>query len=126
MITSHCLACNVGMTAANADSTNLGLKPIWAAKRLAQVDFASDQRAGFVVIDAGRRAVVGGADLERARLKHRRGRHLGRPGGRPGAACSPDDEQPDMASTSEHAPAMTPAMAVFFTVPPRIGSDELL
>ena len=34
MITSHCLACNVGMTAANADSTNCGFKPIWAASAL--------------------------------------------------------------------------------------------
>ena len=69
MITSHCLACSVGITAAKADWTNCGLETELAGERLAEVDFAAHQRSGFVVVDTRRRAVVGRADLERPACK---------------------------------------------------------
>src|SRR5882757_7436491 len=86
MITSHCLACNVGMTAAKADWPSLG--------------------AQILSVPACR--IAGGATFA----------------GPVGAGVdSPDDEQPDRASTA--ALAMAPARTVFFTVPPRSVRRDL-
>src|SRR3954454_5731573 len=113
MITSHCLACSVGMTAAKADSTKSGLSPSLAAIALPRstslptsAPVSSWETLGGVpslgaqIFSVPACRIAGGATFAGPVLVR--------------VDSSDEDEQPDRAT----APAMTQAMAIFFTVPP--------